>query len=75
MKALISLVLILFNVSVFADAEYVRPSWSGAWFNPDQSGHGISVEILDDERTVIFWYAYDLDGKPTWLARSRWKSS
>lgn len=67
MKALISLVLILFNVSVFAGAENVRPSWSGAWFNPDQSGHGINVEILDDERTVFFWYTYDLDGKPTWL--------
>jgi hypothetical protein len=57
----------LFGDSILDITFNVRPSWSGAWFNPDQPGHGISVEILDDERTIFFWYTYDLDGNPFWL--------
>ena len=67
MKALFALLLIFSAASLFGDTANVRPSWSGAWYNPDQPGHGISVEILDDERTVFFWFTYDLDGEPIWL--------
>jgi hypothetical protein len=67
MKVLITLLFVFSTASLSADASKIRPSWSGAWFNPDQPGHGISVEVLDDERTVFFWYTYDLDGKPFWL--------
>ena len=67
MKVIFTLLLALSTASVFGDIENIRPSWSGAWYNPDQSGHGISVEVLDDERTIFFWYTYDLDGKPVWL--------
>jgi len=67
MKVLFTLLFIFSAASLFGDTENMRPSWSGAWYNPDQSGHGISVEVLDDERTIFFWYTYDLDGKPVWL--------
>ena len=72
MKVLFTLVLVFLTASVFGDSILdigfnVRPSWSGAWFNPDQPGHGISVEVLDEERTVFFWNTYDSDGKPLWL--------
>ena len=74
MKILLSLILVFSTASVFGelpsyldDYPNVRPSWSGSWFNPDQSGHGINVEFLDEERTVIYWYTYDLDGNPFWL--------
>ena len=67
MKILLSLIFVFSTASLFGDYANVRPSWSGAWYNPDQSGHGISVEILDDERTILFWYTYDLDGNPVWL--------
>ena len=72
MKVLFTLLLVFSTASLFGDSPldthfYVRPSWSGAWFNPDQPGHGISVEVLDDERTVFFWYTYDSDGNPIWL--------
>jgi hypothetical protein len=72
MKVLLTLLLVFSTASLFGDSTLdtilnVRPSWSGAWFNPDQPGHGINVEILDDERTIFFWYTYDLEGKPLWL--------
>lgn len=74
MKILLSLIFAFSTAPVFGDFflfrdDYpnVRPSWSGSWFNPEQSGHGISVEILDEERTIIYWYTYDVDGKPFWL--------
>lgn len=40
---------------------------SGTWFNPDQSGHGLSIEILPANRALTFWYSYDHDGNPLLL--------
>ncbi|MGQ0799332.1 MAG: hypothetical protein ACT4NL_04355 [Pseudomarimonas sp.] len=40
------------------------PGISGAWYNPAQSGHGLSVEIIAPDRALVFWYAYDLEGNP-----------
>ena len=67
MKILLSLLCVFSTASLFGDDVSIRPSWSGSWFNPEQSGHGINVQNLDDERTVIYWYTYDLEGKPFWL--------
>lgn len=43
------------------------PGISGTWYNPAQSGHGFSLEILDAERALGFWYVYDVDGNPVHL--------
>lgn len=43
------------------------PGISGTWYNPEQSGHGLSIEILDDERALAFWYVYDPQGNPVHL--------
>jgi hypothetical protein len=43
------------------------PGISGTWYNPAQSGHGVSIEVLDDERVLAFWYVYDLAGNPVHL--------
>lgn len=67
MKVWITLITVFFTALVLGDTPQVRPSWSGAWYHPDHSGHGISVEVLDDENTVFFWYTYDPDGNPIWL--------
>lgn len=40
---------------------------SGSWFNPDQDGHGLSVEILADGNALFYWYVYNPDGTPTFL--------
>jgi len=40
---------------------------SGSWFNAEQNGHGLSVEVISDEQTVIYWYVYHPDGTPMFL--------
>jgi len=39
---------------------------TGAWFNPEQSGTGFSLEVQNGHM-VGFYYLYDSDGKPEWL--------
>jgi len=45
----------------------IRADISGSWYNPDQSGHGLMVEVLDHQRVVVAWYTYDALGTPLWL--------
>jgi hypothetical protein len=45
----------------------VRPEHSGSWYNPEQSGHGFSIEVISQERSIAFWYTYDQEGKPIFL--------
>lgn len=45
----------------------IRADISGSWYNPDQSGHGLMVEVLDQQRAVVAWYTYDGMGAPLWL--------
>jgi hypothetical protein len=65
MKAIIPVLLFPFVFNL-AHAD-IRPEHSGAWYNPDQDGHGLSVQVLDDERTIAFWFAYTPDGAPMFL--------
>ena len=45
----------------------IKPVHSGLWYNFDQSGHGISVNILENNRIVLLWYVFDNNGDQTWL--------
>jgi hypothetical protein len=41
---------------------------SGAWFNPAQSGHGLSISLVDEaRRAVVIWHVYDPAGAPLTL--------
>ena len=47
-----------------ADAQY-----TGHWYNPDLSGQGLHLEVLDsneDPRLLVAWYSYQ-NGKPAWF--------
>ena len=48
-------------------AQTVQPGHSGAWYNPEQSGHGLSVEVISSKRAIMYWYAFDPQGHPVWL--------
>jgi hypothetical protein len=65
MKTLISILLLSFFFSL-AQAD-IRPEHSGAWYNHDQAGHGLSIQVLDDERTIAFWFTYTPYGFPMFL--------
>jgi hypothetical protein len=64
MKILFTIMLFFFWSSISAE---IRPEYSGMWYNHDQRGHGLSLEVLDADRTVGFWYLYDRAGDPFWL--------
>lgn len=42
---------------------------SGAWFNPERAGEGFVVEVLPDDRVVVYWFSYAPDGSglQAWL--------
>ena len=43
--------------------------FSGAWYNPDRDGEGFILEILPDEKAVIYWFTHTPDdsGKQAWM--------
>ena len=42
--------------------------FDGAWYDPQTSGQGVTLEILDDgNRLVGFWYTYDDEGEKRWF--------
>ncbi|MDX2416411.1 MAG: hypothetical protein QNK19_03010, partial [Xanthomonadales bacterium] len=57
--------------SVYPDIPVIGPEYSGSWYNPDQSGHGFSMEFdeLEDgtSQAVVYWYTYDNQGNPIFL--------
>jgi len=62
----ISLLLVLAAGTLLAAPAHAAlpPGISGAWYNPAQSGHGLSIKIIAPDRALVFWYAYDLEGNP-----------
>lgn len=64
MKIIFTIILLFFWSSISAE---IRPEYSGTWYNHDQRGHGLSLEVLDAERSAGFWYLYDTAGEPFWL--------
>ncbi len=69
MKKLLLLVVFFVFTLLSSDAYSVEISrhMSGSWYNPLQSGHGLSVEVLSPGRTIFYWYVYNPDGTPTFL--------
>ena len=64
------------NSSVDSGAAYVfeldqgfdfQAGHSALFYNPEQSGHGINVYMLDDNRIIVLWYVYDDQGNQVWL--------
>jgi hypothetical protein len=40
---------------------------SGTWYNPEQSGHGLSVNLVDPGLAVVIWHTFDPAGNPLTL--------
>lgn len=47
----------------------ISPRLTGAWFHPDRSGEGWVIEVLDEERALVYWFTYPPDGAP---GRQQW---
>jgi len=55
---------VLFAASAHAA---LPPGITGAWYNPEQSGHGLSVEIIAPDHALVIWHAFDTRGRPLTL--------
>lgn len=46
----------------------IGPGFTGAWYDPTQSGHGILLEVLPQDRLLAYWFAFTPDGdQQAWL--------
>ena len=50
-----------FRVEVRAPGT-IGPGFTGAWYDPAQSGHGLLVEVLPGNRFLATWFAFDPAG-------------
>lgn len=57
--------LLMFTANIWAMD--IQGSHSGSWFNKDQSGHGFSFEVLDEDKMAVYWFVYTPDGAPIFL--------
>lgn len=42
-------------------------SMAGSWSDPEQSGHGINLEMLPGARIGMSWFTFNQLGNPAWL--------
>lgn len=47
----------------FAPTSHAQ-TYSGSWYNPLQSGHGLSVDQLSSDAALLLWFTYDHAGDP-----------
>lgn len=42
---------------------------AGSWYNPQRSGEGFQLEVLEDGRGVVYWFGYDATDpqRQSWL--------
>ncbi|MET0230886.1 MAG: hypothetical protein ABW186_08155 [Rhodanobacteraceae bacterium] len=45
----------------------ISPAFTGAWYDPSQSGHGLLVEVLSSSRILAYWFTFDPDGRQAWF--------
>jgi len=44
------------------DARSINPAFTGNWFDPTQSGQGLMLEVLSDNRLLAYWFSFDPAG-------------
>ncbi len=46
--------------------------YSGAWYNPEQSGEGFLIEVMPDDQVVVYWFTYKPgdSGEQAWMTGS-----
>ena len=45
----------------------IGPGFTGSWYDPAQSGHGIFIQVLPDKRILAAWLSFDPNGVPAWI--------
>ncbi|HKE49188.1 MAG TPA: plastocyanin/azurin family copper-binding protein [Rhodanobacteraceae bacterium] len=45
----------------------ITPAFTGAWYDPQQSGHGIFIEVLPNNQILAWWFTFTPDGQQAWF--------
>jgi hypothetical protein len=45
-----------------ASPGFISPAITGSWYDPEQSGHGLMIEVLSDNRFLAAWFAFNPAG-------------
>ena len=40
---------------------------SGSWYDPTHNGEGFNLEMLADDRALVYWFSYDKQGNRRWF--------
>lgn len=54
--------LVFCGACAAASAVDIGPGFTGAWYDPQQSGHGLFLEVLPNNQLLAFWFTFDPDG-------------
>lgn len=41
--------------------------YNGSWYDPSRSGEGFTVQLLEDDSALVYWFTFGPDGKRRWL--------
>jgi len=60
---------VFFHIEQLPDvpAVPITAGFTGAWYDPTQSGHGLLIEVLPSNRILAFWFTFDVEGKQAWF--------
>ena len=45
----------------------IDESMSGSWYDPSHDGEGFLLEVLEDQKAVVYWFTYDENGDQRWF--------
>lgn len=45
----------------------ITTAYTGAWYDPNQSGHGLLLEVLSENRLLAYWFTFDPEGRQAWF--------
>ncbi len=48
----------------------LEPGIAAAWFDPARNGEGFLIEVLTNQRAVLYWFTYDKAGEQDWYIAS-----
>ena len=54
--------LVLAGGATIASAVDIGPGFTGAWYDPQQSGHGLFLEVLPQSKLLAFWFTFNPEG-------------
>jgi hypothetical protein len=69
-KTYIFILFISLSASVLAQNFIITKSFTGSWFDPNKSGQGFLIEIINtngQKQALATWYTYDTAGNQLWL--------